>query len=143
MEVGNVAFVVGDEAFVSDDFDEVAEGAHAFFDLFFSVGRGGRVARAVDLGFVRQRGAGDQGLADEDLLKDGLDVVVLYQTPKDLPTIHREQPLQDFLVFKVEAFIVLECVDLLKVRVPIIEVVDVGIALAPVNEVDEILFETL
>ena len=80
-------------------------------------------------------------MLDEDLLEDGFDLIVLDQTPEDLSTVHREEALQDLFVLEVESFVVGERVDLLEVGVAVVEVLDAGIALASVNEVDEVLLQ--
>jgi hypothetical protein len=76
-ETCDVLLIVCDKALVSNDLDKVAEGSQAAHHCLL--------------------GGGAFFLLPY-LLEDGLNVIVLDQTPKDLSAIHAEEPLEDHLV---------------------------------------------
>lgn len=91
-EIRDVLFVVCDEAFVSDDFDEVAKCPHAVDYLLVRVLAGTRLRGTIDLRCICGLGV-KWLLTDEDLFENSLDVVILNQTPEDLSAVHREESL--------------------------------------------------
>ena len=119
-ETGDVLLVVCYEAFVSDHLDKVAEGA-----------------KAAHHGILGTRAL----FLLPNLLENGFNVIVLDETPKDLAAIHAKKPFENHFVLGGKLLISSETVDLVEVRVPIVELFDAHVAIVSIDVIVEVPFQ--
>jgi hypothetical protein len=128
-ETFDILFVVGDKAFVANYLDEVAEGTKAAHHLLV-------VFTVAWLLFAARR-------LVPNLFKDGLNVIVLDETPEDLPTVHAEESLEDHFIFPWQRLIIREPVDFAVIGMPVVEILSTHLPVISVDETVDVVLQSV